>query len=143
MAITTIMITAMIMTIITLIIKREKLNKSKINYFREILENRKIHILKNIHSVNTELKQLTSCELNDEGDYAATFHSSTVDTLIVQRQEEELRSINHALNRVETGQYGICDMCNCDISFQRLSVKPHAIYCIECREIIEKEKAKK
>ncbi|MEJ2372956.1 MAG: TraR/DksA C4-type zinc finger protein, partial [Sulfurimonas sp.] len=24
--------------------------------------------------------------------------------------------------------------------FQRLKVKPHAIYCIDCREIVEKSK---
>lgn len=113
---------------------------NKLNYFKEVLEDRKIQIVKNIHSVHNELDQLASCELSDEDDYAATINRSNVDTLIMRKQEEELKSINRALSRVKSGQYGICDMCSCEISFQRLNVKPHALYCVECREIIEKDK---
>ena len=116
---------------------------SKINYFKEILENRKIQILKNIHTVHNELDQLHSCELNDEGDHVAVSNSSIVDNIIVKKQEQELHDINRALNRVKSGDYGSCDMCGCEIGFQRLTVKPHAMYCIECREIIEKTGNKK
>jgi DnaK suppressor protein len=116
------------------------LQESELNYFREILQSRKEQIDKNISGVNDELDQLNSLELNDEGDHAAVNNNSMVESAIVQRQEQELREINITLAKIASGEYGICEMCEDKIGFQRLKVKPHAIYCIDCREIIEKSK---
>jgi DnaK suppressor protein len=113
---------------------------SELDYFKEILESRKEQILKNISGVNTELEQLSSLELNDEGDHASIDNSSMVESAIVQQQEQELREINVTLGKISSGDYGICEMCEDPIGFQRLKVKPHAIYCIDCREIVEKSK---
>ena len=114
---------------------------SELSYFKEILESRKMQITKNIIGVNQELSQLSSLELSDEGDYASNNNNSMIESAIVQQQEQELREINITLNKIYTGDYGICDMCEEPIGFQRLKVKPHAIYCIDCREIIEKSKS--
>ncbi len=111
---------------------------SEINYFKEILESRKEQINKNIKDVNKELDQLSALELNDEGDHASVNNNSMVESAIVQQQEQELREINVTLGKIASGGYGICEMCEDDIGFQRLKVKPHAIYCIDCREIVEK-----
>jgi len=111
---------------------------SELNYFKEILESRKAQILKNISGVNTELDQLNSLELNDEGDYASINNNSMVENAIVNQQQKELDEINVALGKMVSGEYGVCEMCEDDIGFQRLKVKPHAIYCIDCREIVEK-----
>ena len=111
---------------------------SELNYFKEILESRNEQIAKNISAVNDELDQLNSLELNDEGDHASVNNNSMVESAIVQQQEQELRGINAALGKIAVGDYGICAMCEDDIGFQRLKVKPHAIYCIDCREIVEK-----
>ncbi|MFA6195551.1 MAG: RNA polymerase-binding protein DksA [Sulfurimonas sp.] len=113
---------------------------SELNYFKEILEGRKAQIIKNIVGVNDELDQLNSLELNDEGDYASVNNNSMVESAIVHQQEQELREINVTLGKIANGDYGICEMCEDQISFQRLKVKPHAIYCIDCREIVEKSR---
>jgi len=111
---------------------------SELNYFKEILKSRKEQILKNISSVNSELNQLSNLELNDEGDHASVNNNSMVESAIVQQQTKELDEIEKALTKIANGEYGICEMCEDDIGFQRLKVKPHAIYCIDCREIVEK-----
>jgi DnaK suppressor protein len=116
------------------------LQESELNYFKEILESRKEQISKNITGVNSELEQLNALELNDEGDHAAVNNNSMVESAIVQQQAQELREINITLGKIASGDYGICEMCEDDIGFQRLKVKPHAIYCIDCREIVEKSK---
>jgi len=118
------------------------MNTSKLNYFKKILEDRKVQILKNINGVNDELGQLASCELNDEGDRVSVSNSSRVDDIILRQQQQELRDINVALNKVKLGEYGTCEMCGVQIGSERLKVKPHAIYCIDCREIVEKTKEK-
>lgn len=111
---------------------------SELNHFKDILESRRQQIVKNITGVNDELDQLNSLELNDEGDHASVNNNSMVESAIVRQQESELREIDVTLGKISTGEYGTCEMCEDDIGFQRLKVKPHAIYCIDCREIIEK-----
>ncbi|EDZ62743.1 transcriptional regulator, TraR/DksA family [Sulfurimonas gotlandica GD1] len=114
------------------------MQESELNYFKEILESRKVQIIKNITGVNDELAQLSSLELNDEGDHASVNNNSMVESAIVNQQERELREIQVTLGKIVHGDYGICEMCEDPIGFQRLKVKPHAIYCIDCREIVEK-----
>ena len=113
---------------------------SELNYFKEILQSRKAQILKNISGVNNELDQLGKLELNDEGDHASVNNNSMVEGAIVKQQQKELKEIDVTLAKIENGEYGICEMCEDEIGFQRLKVKPHAIYCIDCREIVEKSK---
>ena len=116
------------------------MQQSESSYFKEILESRKEQIDKNINGVNNELAQLSALELNDEGDHASVNNNSMVESAIVQQQAKELREINITLGKISAGDYGVCEMCEDDIGFQRLKVKPHAIYCIDCREIVEKSK---
>ncbi|MBD3796988.1 MAG: RNA polymerase-binding protein DksA [Campylobacterales bacterium] len=111
---------------------------SELEFFKEMLQSRKTQIIKNINGVNNELDGLNSLELNDEGDHASANNNSMIESAIVQQQEKELDEIEVALKKISKGEYGICEMCEDDISFQRLKVKPHAKYCIECREIVEK-----
>jgi len=116
------------------------LQESELQYFKDILESRKKQILANISGVNDELEQLNSLELNDEGDHASVNNSSMVESKVVEQQKQELKEIDVALQKIADGEYGICAMCEDEIGFQRLKVKPHAIYCIDCRGIVEKSK---
>lgn len=116
------------------------MQQSELNYFKEILQSRKEQIVKNIADVNSELDQLNTQELNDEGDHASANNSSMIESAIVKQQQQELREIDISLLKISTGNYGVCEMCEDPIGFQRLKVKPHATYCIVCREIAEKTK---
>ena len=116
------------------------MQESELKYFKDILESRRAQIVKNISGVNDELKQLSSLELNDEGDHASVNNNSMVESAIVQQQQKELQEIAVTLGKITSGTYGTCEMCEDPIGFQRLKVKPHAIYCIDCREIVEKTK---
>ncbi len=114
---------------------------NELQYFEEILLTRKIQIQKNILGVESEINQLRTLELNDEGDYASVSNEQMVDNAIGSQQGLELMEIETALAKIKNGQYSICEMCEEDIGFQRLKVKPHAKYCIDCREIAEKNNA--
>lgn len=116
------------------------MQQSQLNYFQDILEKRKIQILKNIGGVYDELNQLNSCELNDEGDYVSVNNSTIVEGAIVEQQQEELKEIESALAKINSNEYGVCSMCGVNIGLKRLKVKPHAAYCIHCRTILDKSK---
>jgi DnaK suppressor protein len=114
--------------------------KSELEYFKSILFGRKEQILKNLSGSKEEMSELQSQELSDEGDYAAANSDSLVEGAIISQQQKELQEIESALQKIENGEYGICEMCEEPIGFQRLKVKPHAVYCIDCRETVEKSK---
>ena len=50
-----------------------------------------------------------------------------------------LREIDGAISRLESGGYGICVSCGCDIPEQRLLATPTVQTCIACQERIEQE----
>ena len=116
------------------------MQKSEVEYFKGILLSRKEQILKNLSGVKEEINEPQAQELNDEGDIASATSDSLVENAIISQQEQELSEIKNALVKIEAGEYGICEMCEDPIGFQRLKVKPHAVYCIDCREIVEKSK---
>jgi DnaK suppressor protein len=116
------------------------MRENELHYFEEILLARREQIIKNLHGVEEEIMQLRECELNDEGDYACASNDNLVENAIGAQQSQELLEIETALGKIKSKQYGICDMCEDDIGFARLKVKPHARYCIVCRPIAEKNK---
>jgi len=57
---------------------------------------------------------------------------------IATNESERLRDVEDALKRIDDGNYGICEGCECQIPKKRLEVFPAARYCIECKSKIEK-----
>ena len=45
-----------------------------------------------------------------------------------------LRQVETALDRLDQGEYGICDHCRDKIGAQRLKAIPWARYCVDCQE---------
>ena len=44
----------------------------------------------------------------------------------------EIEMINQAINSIDNGQYGICQVCGESISQQRLKAMPYTNMCIDC-----------
>ncbi|MGP1579988.1 MAG: RNA polymerase-binding protein DksA [Wolinella sp.] len=114
------------------------MRESEIEHFEELLKERERQILQNIQSSAQDIAILNDQLLSDELDYASASAESLVGSSITLKQQQELNEIKEALKKIEQGSYGICDMCEEAISIPRLKVKPHAKYCIVCREIVEK-----
>lgn len=119
-------------------VKRKEMHESDIKYFKDMLLQRKAQIRKNIEDAHKEIQGLSQSEVNDEIDHATINIDKTIEHAISSQQVKELSEIDYALNKIEEGTYGICEMCEEDIKLPRLKVKPQAKYCIVCRELIEK-----
>jgi len=110
--------------------------------YKELLLNRKKEIEKITENLKNELQGVNSCDIKEEGDFAACSTNSENNYLIYKKLLQELKEINEALIAIEEETYGICKMCEEPINPERLKIKPFAKYCIDCREIIEKETKK-
>lgn len=100
---------------------------------------RKIQIEKNLEGTFAEMSQMRALDLSDEADHAAVAVETDIDAAIMEQQRRELNEIELALDKIRDGSYGICEMCEDEISTERLKVKNFARFCIACREITEKE----
>jgi DnaK suppressor protein len=56
----------------------------------------------------------------------------TVDSML--REQQLLGEIESALDRLEAGEYGVCQGCGADIPKRRLEALPWARFCVKCAE---------
>jgi len=54
---------------------------------------------------------------------------------LARRGQQELRQIEGALGRIESGEFGECSECGEEISIGRLKVNPTASRCIKCADL--------
>lgn len=52
---------------------------------------------------------------------------------LADRERLMLRKLKKAQERMEEGEYGMCDSCGEPITFKRLMVRPVATQCIDCK----------
>jgi len=107
--------------------------------YEEMLLKRKEEITKILNDLKNEFKDVSSCDIKEEADFASCSSNSENNYLIYQKLQTEQKEIEQALQMIKSGEYGICKMCEEPINPERLAIKPFAKYCIDCREIVEKE----
>ena len=110
----------------------------ELEFFKEQLLNAKEHILENVELAASELKQLQTQENNDDMDFASMRSDAMIEQVISDQQKAELADIDHALERIEKGNYNVCEMCSEEIGTARLKAKPYAKFCMTCRPLYEK-----
>jgi DnaK suppressor protein len=54
------------------------------------------------------------------------------------RMRQEIAAIEHTLDKITQGTYGICDNCGKPIAEERLEALPQANLCIECKALLAK-----
>lgn len=57
---------------------------------------------------------------------------------VLRRRKVQLVQIRKALLRIGAGNYGECQECGMDITFERLEFKPESQLCIDCANATEK-----
>lgn len=54
-----------------------------------------------------------------------------------ERESRLIRKIKTALQKIDEGEFGICESCGKDIPFPRLKARPVTAYCIQCKTNME------
>ena len=79
----------------------------------------------------------TAREVQDPGEDAEERFRHGLEHVDLQRDEEELRAIQQAQERMADGNYGSCIDCGQPIPFERLKAQPSALRCIVCQTRFE------
>jgi RNA polymerase-binding protein DksA len=87
--------------------------------------------------LNNTQKHITHADGPPNPDFAEQAVERQNDEVIYGLNESarsELIQIKQALERIENGEYGICQECGKQIPTGRLKAIPYTSYCVECLE---------
>lgn len=95
-----------------------------------------------LEMVKNQLKSDISLDRNemaDENDLASSEYLLSFELRIRDREKYLLRKIEDALERIDTGDFGVCESCGEDIAVPRLKARPVTTMCIRCKEEQERK----
>ena len=120
---------------------RGKLNSKERQELREILLERRRLLVGDVnHMQDSSMKKTMAAASGDLS--TVPYHMADVGTDnfeheftlgLIENEEEELREIDAALERIEETSYGTCETCEKPIPKGRLKVIPYARLCIDCK----------
>ena len=112
----------------------------KNEYFKSILQEEMRQLL---GEAGKTVSEMTSDNTNfpDPNDRATQESDRSFELRIRDRERRLINKIREALERIDNGTFGICEVCGDEISEARLKVRPVTTLCIDCK--IEQEKKEK
>ena len=78
----------------------------------------------------------------DSKERAKQLEDNEVVDALGNEARQEIAKINAALQRMESGEFGICIECGLPIDRGRIEAYPYADECIECAEFDERRRAR-
>ena len=118
------------------------MDKKKLEYFRGLLQDQLDELIDEaLKTVNgmTNLKDT----FPDPTDRAALETDRNFLLRIRDRERKLIEKIKEALDRIDDGQFGVCEVCGKEIGEKRLMARPVTTLCIECKKKQEaREKAR-
>jgi DnaK suppressor protein len=85
-------------------------------------------------SLGLKAETIASMGRVGEEDLAQASHEEFVSLRLNGLDYEKLRMVEEALDRLDSGEYGICLACDEAIAPRRLQVVPWARYCVRCQD---------
>ena len=126
----------------------EKMNKKELERFKKILQQVRSKIAGDLEHLEGD--SLNKAQRDAAGDLSGySYHMADVATdnfdleftlSLASNEQNSLNLIDMALRKIEDGSYGACENCKKPISMKRLIVIPHALHCIKCQELEEKQR---
>lgn len=113
---------------------KTKLSKKELQTFKEKLLVQKEEILE---MVKKSFKP-SGNEVGDEIDLASQTLEKELLYELTNHERQMLLNIEYALQKIEKGNYGICESCQTEIPSKRLKAMPYTRYCVTCQSRREK-----
>jgi DnaK suppressor protein len=116
---------------------------TKSNEIRATLEGERKRILEDLN----QLKRSHPLDERREGSPFGKREEEATESMELEKRlalENRLNSLlgelDRALQKLDNGTYGICDICNISIDPARMQALPQAILCLSCRQKMKNAK---
>ena len=121
--------------------KKKQYTKAKLNSFKK-------QILTLINDVNHEVHDMKEGVVNKKptksmspdsiysvhmADAGTDAHQMEKNFLFIARENSYLRNLEDALERIESGNFGVCSLCGELIPEERMIEVPNATKCVDCK----------
>jgi len=114
------------------------MDKEKVEEFRLILQDQ---LNKLLEDAGKTVSEMTDEKTNfpDPTDRASLESDRNFELRIRDRERKLIAKIREALDRIENGEFGICESCEEEIGEARLRARPVTTLCIDCKTEQERQ----
>ena len=117
----------------------KKIEKKKVKYFQSVLQEIRIEIVGDVEKSQNNGKNDEAEHMPDISDDAARAYDRKLQGDLEEQEWNKLKQVEAAIEKVENGEYGICDQCEKTIPEARLKIIPYTEFCTQCLSEIEKK----
>ncbi len=108
------------------------MNQEELRYFKNLLQQRLQELLQEAEKTVQDMSD-NGTFFPDPADRASAETDRSFLLRIRERERKLIGKIREALERIESGTFGICESCGDDIDIERLKARPVTTLCIECK----------
>ena len=112
--------------------KDEYLSDEEVDTLKAMLDEQLATMLENSRDNVTNLTATRETD-SDPLDVAVTESNRDFTLRLADRERRLIGKVRHALQRIQEGEYGVCESCGEPITYGRLLARPVAAQCIDCK----------
>jgi DnaK suppressor protein len=117
-----------------------QMKKEDLEYFRALLQRQLDDLAKGADRTVDEMTEPEGkANFPDPTDRASMESDRNFELRIRDRERKLISKIKKAIEKVDDGSFGICEVCGEPIEFKRLEARPVTTHCIECKMSEEEE----
>lgn len=113
-------------------------SKQELAEVRSVLNDDITRLTAELHEVEDDLEEMIQSGAdgagNDQADIGSASFERDQEMVIVNNARDMLLQSQHALARIQSGTYGICEECGNPIGKARLMAFPRATLCMPCKQ---------
>lgn len=115
------------------------LKESEIREFKKILENIRQELTQSLKGAAAEVKSPDEATgySQHQADQGTDDFGRTISLEVTANEYGVLRQIERALEKIEQGSYGICDITGEEIPLARLKAVPYALTTVKAQKMVE------
>jgi len=114
------------------------MNKEKLEEFRQLLQSQIDSLLREADKTVSEMTD-EKTNFPDPTDRASLESDRNFELRIRDRERKLIMKIQEALERIDEGEFGICESCGEEIGEARLRARPVTTLCIDCKTEQERQ----
>lgn len=104
----------------------------KYQTIKESLKKQRAEILERLNKVENHLRHTDKPLDDDFSEQATERENDQVLQALDGNMRNEIMQIDHAIARLEAGNYGFCEYCRQEIPQKRLDILPFTNVCVNC-----------
>lgn len=114
--------------------------KSELDRFRKRLEDLRNEMTHNIRDISEDVKNADASRgySQHQADEGTDDFNRTLSLELTSKEFNVLRQIERALEKIDEGTYGVCDISGEPIPLPRLEAVPYATTTVQAQEKLEK-----